>query len=933
VLVGRDGECAQLRRILADTSTGRRQVVALRGDPGIGKTRLLEFAVAAAEGFRVVRMQGHEAEREIPFAGLSLLVGPLLGDTDLSEVQLAALEGALNLGSAVHGERMAVAAATLAVLAAAADAQPLLLAVDDVHAIDLPTLEALFFALRRMHAERLAVVLTARPDGDVPPAVEQWLEPVTQIHLGGLDLDDARRLTAHRGVLPVTVWSASGGNPLALLETTAPDGAVFLDEPIQLSARLLRAYGRKLVGLPDPTREALLLVAVAGPSEEVLDDTLHHRGLSRADLEPAEGAGLVVIEQGIVRFGHPLVCSAVYHSASPAVRRTAHKAMAAAYDGRTAPGAAERQAFHLAAATAGPDDVVAALIADAAKAAAGRHSHTTAAVLFEKAALLSTPGSARTQRMIDAALAGQAAGTLDIVGPLLDRAVAETDDDDLRTTAMHLQSRVQMWSGHPAQARDQLLDLADRIEDRHREWSAVMRSQAATVSIAMGEQRLARGMAGRAEELTTHLPDQHALPVLLVQALTLAINGEVAPARALLERCAPYLPGYDPLSIDHLLVLAALAYTSLGDVATGRRWLEASVRRIRSAQAVGLLPFQLSWLAFVCWLDGDWVAALAHGHAAVAVAKETGWFTELPNCLVALATVEAALGHETDVRGHLTEAARLGAQQSEGRLFAAHAARVTGLLELGAGRPVEAAEALRAAGEFARAARMGDPVVFSWAADLVEALVRSGRPDQAAGAYRSARQESERTGRPAALAAAARCRGLLADSTDEVRQAFDEALRRHDEVGLPFERARTQLCYGEVLRRRRLRGPAREQLGAALATFVGLGATPWVRRAEAELQATGLTARAREPGTTEQLTPQELQVAFTVAEGLSNAAAAARLFVTPKTVEFHLSNIYRKLGIHSRAELVRRMAAGPPQQRTGPDPLTTDDAGAATAGR
>ena len=466
MLIGRDGECARIRTLLTDALNGRRGVVALRGGPGIGKTCLLEFAVAAAEGFRVVRVQGHEAERDIPYAALSMLVGPLMADTALPDVAAAALDGALNLGSAVYGDRMGVAAATLAVLAAGAARQPLLLAVDDVHEIDSPTLDAFFFALQRMHGERLAVVLTARSEPDAPDAVERWLDAFDRIHLAGLDLDDARRLTAHRGALPATVWAASGGNPLALLEMTEPNSAVFLDEPLQLPARLMRAYGRKLVGLPDATREALLLVAAAGRAGAVLDDALGLCGRGRADLEAAEDAGLVEVDHGVVRFTHPLVCSAVYHSSSPAVRRAAHRTMAAAYDGRRAPDAVTRRAFHLAAATSGPDESVVAQLTDAARAAMERHSHATAAALFEQAALLSPPGSARTRRIIDAAMAGQAAGTLDAVGPLLDTAIAETDDDDLRTTAMHLSCRVQMWSGRPAQARDQLLELADRTERR-----------------------------------------------------------------------------------------------------------------------------------------------------------------------------------------------------------------------------------------------------------------------------------------------------------------------------------------------------------------------------------------------------------------------------------------------------------------------------------
>jgi DNA-binding CsgD family transcriptional regulator len=916
VLIGRDGECTQLRKILADSLNGRPRIVALRGDPGIGKTRLLEYCVAVGEEFRVIRIQGHEAEREIPYAALSMLVGPLIAEAvDLPDVQAAALEGALNLGPAVHGDRMGVAAATLAVLAAAADRKPLLLAVDDVHLIDPPTLETLFFVLRRTQGERLAAVMTARSESDVSPVVAQWLDPIDQIWLEGLDLESARRLTAHCGALPAAVWTASGGNPLALLEMTAPNSAVFLDEPMQLPARLLRAYGRRLTGLSAATRDALLLLAVAGRATDILGDALAHRGLSRSDLEPAENGGLVVAESGAVLFAHPLVCSAVYHSASPAMKRSAHQTMVAAYDGRVAPGAAERRAFHLAAATSGPDEVVAGHLEDAAKGAAARYSHTTAAALFEKSALLSPPGASRTRRIIDAALAGQAAGTLDAAGPLLDLAISETDDEDLRIAAMHLQCRIQMWSGRPAQARDQLLDLADRTEGRYREWSAVMRSQAAIVSIALGEQRMAIGMAGRAAEITGHLPDQLVLPVLVAHAVTQAINGETASARALLERCAPHLPGCDPLSIDQLLVLAALAYALVGEIATARHWLETSVRKTRSAQAAGLLPFQLSWLTLVCWLEGDWVGALAHGHAAVQIAKETGWATELPNCLVALATVEATLGREEEAREHVALAARLGAEQSGARIFAAHAARVSGLLELGAGHPVEAAELLGVAAEFALAGRMGDSVLFNWAGDLTESLVRSGRAEPAARAYRSVVREAEQTGRPAELAIAARCRGLLAGSLDDGRSAFVEALGWHEQAGQPFDHARTQLCFGEFLRRRRLRTEAREQLGAALATFSRLGAVAWVRRAESELRATGLTSRKRTPSATEQLTPQELQVAVVVADGVTNAEAAARLFLSAKTIEFHLSNVYRKLGIRSRSELVRTVLAGLPERR------------------
>ena len=929
MLVGRDEECGRLGALLDAAAAGRPQVVALRGDPGIGKTRLLEYVTAVAGGFRVVRALGHEAEREIPFAALSMLVGPLLsGVPQLPDAQTSALEGALDLGPAVHGDWLAVGAATLAVLGAAADQQPLLLAVDDVHLFDLPSLETLFFALRRMHAERVAVVMTARSEADVPPVVEQWLEPVTQIRVDGLDLASARLLTADRGTLSAATWEAASGNPLALLEMTAPNSAVSLDEPLQLSARLLRAYGRRLVGLPTQTRDALLLLAVAGRASDMLDAALRQRGLDRTDLEPAEDNGLVVQEAGAARFTHPLVCSAVYHSASPATKRSAHRTLVAAYEGRTAPGAAERRAFHLAAATAGPDEAVAQQLADSARTASARHSHTTAAALFEKAARLSPPGAARTRRIIDAAVAGQAAGTLDLAGPLLELAITETEDEVLLTAAQHLQCRIKMWSGHPAQARDQLLDLADRTEDRHREWSALMRSQAAVVSIALGDQRAAGEMAQRAAELTDALPDEFALPVLVVRALTLAMNGEPEQARAVLARCEPHLPAYDPLSIDQLPVLAALAYASIEENLSARRWLETAVRATQAAQAVGLLPFQLSWLARLCWQDGDWVSALAHAHTSVQLAEATGWATELPNSLIVLATVEATLGREPDAREHAARAARLGAGQSGSGIFEAQAARVLGLLELGAARPEQAAELLGTASGFALAHRMGDSALFSWAGDLTEALVRSGRAEQASTAHRAVVREAELTRRPTELAIAARCRGLLAESHDAGREAFEEALGWHEQARQPFEHARTQLCYGEFLRRHQRRVDARTQLSGALATFNRLGATAWARRTEAELLATGMTSRKRAPSTTDRLTPQELQVALVVSDGATNAEAAARLFLSAKTIEFHLSNVYRKLGIRSRAELVKRVLDGLPEQRSASPDLTAERAGA-----
>ncbi|HEX8761388.1 MAG TPA: AAA family ATPase [Pseudonocardiaceae bacterium] len=909
MLVGRDHECERLRIVLANAVQGNPGVLVIRGDPGMGKTRLLSAAAESANDLRIIRVDGHEAETDIPYAALSMLLGPLIhGLPRLPGAQATALKAALDLGPAVHGDRLGVAAATLTLLANSADDQPLFIAVDDAHLLDIPSLEALVFSIRRMRAERIAVVLTARYAVDVSPAAERWLAALPEMALNGLDFAAAKQLVANRGALSSTIWEATAGNPLALLDLPTTWSPTLPVEPVHLSRRLVRAYERRMAGLPENTRRAVLLIAVAGSADDAVDDALTQQGLGRWDLEAAEDAGLLVQDTSGVRFRHPLVRSAIYHAAPAGRKRTAHRALAAVYARRRSPGSAERRAFHLAAATSSPDEDIASELAAAARQAAGRQSHVTALALFERAARLSPVGPARAQRLLDAALMSQAAGCPGAAVPLLELALGETDDQQLITTVQQLQCRVQMWCGQPIEARDELLALADRTEITEPVWSARMRSQAALTSANLGDQRLAVEMAGRAARLVQHLPAMARLPVIVIEALTLAIDGASTPARDLLAWCEEHLAEYDPLSIDQLLVVAANAYASVEDSAAARRWLEFAVRMTRSAGGVGLLPFQLSWLASACWRDGDWAAGLAHAHAAVSLTEETGWLTELPHALIVLATFEATLGDAAGCREHAARAVELAAP-SGARIFDAYAARALGLLELGEGRPGLAAEHLSTIAEFAYARGMGNPVLFSWAGDLVEAHVRAGQPHRAQHAFDVLGQEAERTGRPTEHAVAARCRGLLYADDEQGHGAFTEALQWHERGRQPFEQARSQLCFGEFLRRHRRPTEARQVLGDALSTFTRLGAKLWAQRTEAELRATGIASRPRREGSTTQLTPQEMQVALVVADGATNVEAAAQLFLSAKTIEFHLSNTYRKLGIRSRAQLVREIFA------------------------
>jgi DNA-binding CsgD family transcriptional regulator len=952
VLVGRDTERARLRAALTDAAGGTPRALAVRGDPGVGKTRLLDAALADAEhtgpaGFRVIRVAGHEAESEIPYAALSLLLGPLLdGIGALPAPQGAALEGALNLGPGGAGDRLAVAAATLGLLAHAAEERPLLLGVDDAHWLDLPTLEALVFSVRRMRAEPIAVLLTARSPADTSPPAERWLAALPELVVGGLDLDAARHLLGPHTSLSRATWAATAGNPLALLELAVTGAPGLPVEPVRLSTRLVHAYERRLAGLPEATRQALLLVAVAGSADDAVAEALAEQGLDLGDLDPAEEADLLGAEDRATtddrargagpQFRHPLIRSAVYHAAAPGRKRAAHRALATVWGRRSGPGPAERRAFHLAAATPGADEEVAAQLTDAARTAAARNTHLTALALLERAARLSPTGPARTRRLLDAALTAQTAGCVSAATPLLDLALLETDDPELITAARHLQCRVQMWSGQPTEARDELLHLADRTLAVDPGRSAAMRSQAALLSLTIGDQHLGLAAAARAAAHAADLPPGPRMPVTLVHALALALSGDSARARALLAECEPVLAAADPLTIDQLPVVAANTYASVEEPQRARQWLEAGVRGTRAAGAVGLLPFLLTWLAAACWRDGDWATGLTHAHAAVDLAQETGWATEEPEALAVLATIEAGLGMDDACREHAARALRLG-RAGGLRIVEARAEHALGLLELGAGHPEAAVAHLRVTEEFALGHGLGSPVLLDWAGDLVEAHVRTGAPDRARRAVAVLEREAAAPGRPAARATALRCTGLLRDDDggrdqdggDAAGAAFVEALRWHERAGQPFEEARTRLCLGEHLRRRRRLVDAREALAEARRAFARLGATAWVRRAEAELRAAGTRAGHRRPEVGSggadggpagaagrrpaplRLTPQELQVALVVAGGATNAEAAAQLFLSPKTIEYHLSNAYRKLGIRSRAELVRAVLSAP----------------------
>jgi DNA-binding CsgD family transcriptional regulator/tetratricopeptide (TPR) repeat protein len=926
MLVGRAAEIGILDDLTAGARVGRAGTIVLRGEAGIGKTALLTDTTGRAatgpDPFTVLRTQGHEVETHVSFGGLATLLAPILPLVEkLPEVQAAALAGALRLrGTSSPGDRLGVATALLGLIAAAAERSPVLVAVDDAHWLDLPSLEAIVFAARRLRAEHAAVLIAARPAADADPDAARWLDSLRNLPVPGLPEPAARELLA-RHIHPLDPsrlrrhLTETSGNPLALLELAEHPAGGSGVVPVPIGARLEQAFGARLRRCPMSARKALLLLAVCGGEIDALRHLLETQGLAPAAIDAAETAGLVHAEAGEIRFRHPLMRSAVYQLATPGERREAHRAMALVMASLDTPSAAEREVWHLAAATTLPDERTAVRLEQAARAAADRRSYATAMDMYELSGRLSPPGEVRAGRLLTAAEVSMQAGRTEAGLALLDRLGAETDDPGLLTRAVHLRCRIEMWAGKPVLARDRLLDEGRRLTGSDPILAAVMTSHASLLTTMLGELSAAQDASETAAKLVEDLPDGVVMPILAVHALVLASRGQRGPARALLERCRPYLDSYDPLAADQVLLIAAQAFDAIEDPAQAHRWYRRAVDAALDAGAVGLLPFQLSALALAHWRQGAWAAALSTADEAVSFANETGWRTEMPNSMVALALVEAGMGRETDCRSHSAGAVRL-AVRSGARVVAARADTALALLDLGAGRSAAAATRLDRVATFAAANDLGDPLLLSWAADAVEAGVRSGRRELTDRAYSEVLAEAERSGRPTALAREARCRALLTEDPDTAEAAIEEALAHHQRADWPFEEARTLLVQGELLRRHRHRVRAREALQRGVDLFEMLGAAAFADRTALELRAVG--GRSRTPAATTQattpLTPQETNVALVVASGATNAEAAARLFLSQKTIEYHLSSVYRKLGIRSRSQLVSAVSVWGPER-------------------
>jgi DNA-binding CsgD family transcriptional regulator len=907
-LLGRVSECELLERLLDGARSGSSDALVLYGEPGIGKTVLLEHAVEQAAEMRVLRVTGLEAASDLPYGGLATLLRPVLAVLpEIPDRQRAALSTALGLAPAGEPRPLAVAAGTLSLLAAVAETEPLLCVVDDAHWIDRESVEALAVVAARLEAEGIVILFAARDGEGFEPA------QLAALHLTGLDPDAAGTLLRRHAPRAVTsgvaerLVSETRGNPLALLELPALltdaqfSGREPLDRPLPVGASLEQAFARRVGALPGEAQRAIL-VAAASDSDDLglVIRAAGELGLPADALEAADSAGLLSIRGWRFRFRHPLVRSALYQAAPLAERRAVHGALAGVLGEK---GDIERRAWHRAAAALGPDEDVAAELERAAASARRRGGVAAEARTLELAARLAPADDARAARLVKAADAAGQAGQSDQAGRLLDEALPQIGDPVLRADAQELRASILKRRGEAEAAHELLLDEASRIESADPLRAARMLTRASHLFFRRDQIAPALELAERAWWLVGREVAADDLELSGTLAWAQAYLGRTEEARALALRCAEISEARGETAGGPQI---GWCLSWLEEYEAARAPIERAVRAHREAGAFGDLAYVLFHLSDLELRTGRLAAAYAAAQEGARLAREIGRDQLLMADLTVLATVEAVLGRADDSRTHATQALAL-AGATFNHTFVARANAALGLLELSLGRSQEAVAVLELVERSMAQSDVVEPSLLEWIPDLIEAYIRVDRIDDALLRLERWDGLAIQTRRLWALAAAARYRGLLA-AEGEAEARFEEAIALHERTPSAFERARTRLCYGERLRRAGRRAEARTHLRLALEAFERLGAVPWAERARTELHATGETVRRRDPTAAERLTPQELQIALAVGEGRTNREVAAALFLSPKTIEYHLANVYRKLDVHTRAQLANRLA-------------------------
>ncbi|MFG1931264.1 AAA family ATPase [Mycobacterium sp. NPDC048908] len=909
-LIGRRAECEVLDQLLDSVRAGKSRVVVVHGEPGVGKTALLDYVGGRAEGCRVIRATGVESEMELPYAALQQLCGPILDRLDRLQLpQRGALGAALGVTEGRTPDRLLIGLAVLSMFSDVAELQPLVCIVDDLQWIDKASAQILTFVARRLVADSVGLIVATR----VPNADTRTLPT---LKVSGLKEADARGLLDRALTAPIDervreqLVAETRGNPLALLELprgrTVQELAGGFGLPVAegLSAAMEESFRREFEAFPDNTRQLLLLAA----AEPLGDPALLWRAAARLSICAEAAAPAVEAEftefGSRVRFRHPLARSAAYRSAPLHARQRAHGALAEVTDHELDP---DRRAWHRAHAAAGPDDDVADELDRSAGRARARGGLAAGAAFHERATMLTLDPAQRTKRALAAASAKVEAGAFDSALELLAMAESGQLDDLQFAHADLIRARLAFVTGRGRDAPALLVKAAKRLEPIDAELARTTYLEAVSAAVFAG--RLAAGCGAKdVAEAAEASPQSRSVCVadLLLDGFAAHFKDGYAASLPILRRAVDMArresPSFEQLRWLWLASIAALhAWDDDGwDVLSARH-----VELARDTGALSELPLALSTRAVMLLYAGELAETASLVHEVHTVKEATGDGLAPYGALI----LEACRGNRQAVESLIRTTAKDVTHRGEGvgLTVCEHAAAI---VNNGVGDYRSAIAAARNAAE--HSAELG---VSAWAVvELIEAAARSGSTALAKQSLSRLTEMAEASATDWALGVEARSRALLSEGA-EAESLYRDAIERLGRTRMRAELARAHLLYGEWLRRKRRRTEARTQLRVAHGMFDAMGMQAFAERAGRELHATGETAHKRSAANgSDQLTPQEAQIARLARDGLSNPEIGARLFISTRTVQYHLRKVFAKLGINTRHQLYHVLSSEPTPQ-------------------
>ncbi len=905
-LLDRQQERAVLDGLLEHLRSGHGRALVLRGEAGVGKSALLEYLVRAATDMQVVRAAGIESEMELAFAGLHLLCSPMLNRLKtLPDPQRDALEVAFGLREGTAPDRFMVALAVLTLLSEVAEARPLLCVVDDAQWLDKASAQVLTFAGRRLLAEPVGLVFAAREPGG-------QFSGMTDLELGGLPDHDAQVLL--RSVVGLgldervrdQIMAETNGNPLALLELPrglSPAqlaGGFGLVETQAIPARIEQAYRRRLEALPADTR-SLMLVAAAEPAGDpvLVWQAAAQLGIPASAAEAAQADGLLWTDTR-VRFRHPLVRSAVYSAASLAERRAVHKVLAEVTSAERDP---DRRAWHLASAASGPDETVAAELERSAARAQARGGMAAAAAFWQRAVELTAEPSARCERAFAAAQANVVVGAFDAAAELLALAAARPLDELQQARATLLRGQIAFATSAGGDAPGLLAKAAAQLESLDPTLARETYLDAWYAALFAGQREGAGSLDG-VSWAARSAPAPVGAPApadLLLDGLSLLITEGRRTAAPLLSRAARIFADED-LAMAERLRWSPVAVAAAGMVWDEQRWLAIQERELQACREAGLLAQLVIWVNSAATLTtwrGDFAAAASLVAEGETIAAATGTLYP-PFGTVSL------IGFRGDDAGAvpLIQAVIADAQAAGQGTGVQYGQWISAILYNGLGRYQEALAVAQAAQQ------APDLVISMWVLpELIEAASRTGQHQLAADALGQLAEATSIGQTDWGQGIYVRSRALLSDG-EVAERCYREAVDRLSRTGFRPELARAHLLYGEWLSRAGQRSTARAQLRIAYDAFTSIGMQAFAERARRELLGTGETVRRRRAEPHDRLTPQEAQIARLARAGMSNPEIAAQLFLSSRTVEYHLAKVFSKLTITSRRQLRQALPDG-----------------------